>query len=192
MIARFMDYCHSKQLRPKTMSSYEQTLKLFARWLEQAKHICMVEKIKDKPPCVKRIYLVIGIHDLVYVLDGAYSYCLRTKYQQIKNSTLSFWAVKCICSLIGNWPMVRISQCMLGMKARNPPFCCIPTKTLFCGSVAFTIRPVYKTNEKETSCCRIKLRQEVICMAREYTKGNISRGSYKERIPLCSLMSSPV
>ena len=29
-----MDYCQSKQLRPKTMASYEQTLKLFARWMD--------------------------------------------------------------------------------------------------------------------------------------------------------------
>ena len=35
MIAMFMDYCRSKQLRPKTMASYEQTLKLFSRWLKE-------------------------------------------------------------------------------------------------------------------------------------------------------------
>ena len=34
-----MDYCQSKQLRPKTMASYEQTLKLFARWMEEEKRI---------------------------------------------------------------------------------------------------------------------------------------------------------
>ena len=31
----FMDYCRSKQLRPKAMGSYEQTLKLFVRWLKE-------------------------------------------------------------------------------------------------------------------------------------------------------------
>ena len=30
MIGLFMDYCHSKQLRPRTLLSYEQALKLFA------------------------------------------------------------------------------------------------------------------------------------------------------------------
>ena len=35
MIVLFMDYCRSKQLRPKTMASYEQTLKLFSRWLKE-------------------------------------------------------------------------------------------------------------------------------------------------------------
>ena len=45
MIARVMDYCHSKQLRPKTLGSYEQTLKLFARWLDEAKHITEAEKV---------------------------------------------------------------------------------------------------------------------------------------------------
>lgn len=33
MIALFMEYCRSKQLRTKTMISYEQSLKLFAQWL---------------------------------------------------------------------------------------------------------------------------------------------------------------
>lgn len=33
MIGVFMDYCHSKALRPKTMQSYEQSLKLFAAWM---------------------------------------------------------------------------------------------------------------------------------------------------------------
>ena len=28
----YMVYCHSRQLREKTMSSYEQTLRLFERW----------------------------------------------------------------------------------------------------------------------------------------------------------------
>ena len=35
MIALFMDYCMSKQLRPKTMKSYEQALQLFARCLRE-------------------------------------------------------------------------------------------------------------------------------------------------------------
>ena len=34
-IDEFMVYCQSKQLRPKTMQSYEQALRLFARWCEE-------------------------------------------------------------------------------------------------------------------------------------------------------------
>lgn len=39
MIALFMDYCASKQLRPRTLQSYEQTLRLFARWLRDEMEI---------------------------------------------------------------------------------------------------------------------------------------------------------
>lgn len=45
MIALFMDYCMSKQLRPKTMQSYEQTLKLFARWLQEEMDIENVDEV---------------------------------------------------------------------------------------------------------------------------------------------------
>ena len=44
----YMKYCHSRQLRPKTMISYEQTLKLFFAWLEEKEGITQVEAIKDK------------------------------------------------------------------------------------------------------------------------------------------------
>ena len=47
MIALYMDYCRSKQLRPKTMLSYEQTIKLFARWLKEVEGIDQVEQIKE-------------------------------------------------------------------------------------------------------------------------------------------------
>ena len=36
-IDEYMYHCRSRKLRPKTMSSYEQTLRLFERWcLEEA------------------------------------------------------------------------------------------------------------------------------------------------------------
>ena len=47
MIALFMDYCRSKQLRTKTMDSYERTLKLFARWLEEEMNITNVQEVKE-------------------------------------------------------------------------------------------------------------------------------------------------
>ena len=45
MIALFMDYCMSKQLRPKTMKSYERALQLFARWLREEMEIDDVEDV---------------------------------------------------------------------------------------------------------------------------------------------------
>lgn len=37
----FMLYCRTNQLRPKTMASYEQTLRLFQRWLKvKLRKIC--------------------------------------------------------------------------------------------------------------------------------------------------------
>ena len=45
-IDEFLIYCHSKQLRPKTTQSYEQALRLFARWCEEERHINAVDKVK--------------------------------------------------------------------------------------------------------------------------------------------------
>ena len=46
-IDEFLIYCHSKQLRPKTTQSYEQALRLFARWCEEERHIEAVDKVKE-------------------------------------------------------------------------------------------------------------------------------------------------
>ena len=43
----FMLYCRSIQLREKTMSSYEQTLHLFGRWLSDELKIYTVDKITE-------------------------------------------------------------------------------------------------------------------------------------------------
>ena len=43
----FMLYCRSTQLRKKTMSSYEQTLHLFGRWLSDELKIYTVDKITE-------------------------------------------------------------------------------------------------------------------------------------------------
>lgn len=47
MIPLFMDCCISRQLRPKTMLSYEQACRLFALWLEESEGVKHVEAIKD-------------------------------------------------------------------------------------------------------------------------------------------------
>ena len=44
----FMLYCRSTQLREKTMSSYEQTLHLFGRWLSDELQIYTVDKIAKR------------------------------------------------------------------------------------------------------------------------------------------------
>lgn len=43
----FMLYCRSTQLREKTMGGYEQTLKLFGRWLADELNIYTVDKITE-------------------------------------------------------------------------------------------------------------------------------------------------
>jgi len=43
----FMIDCHSRQLRPKTMNSYEQTLRLFERWCKEEMHITDVDKVSE-------------------------------------------------------------------------------------------------------------------------------------------------
>ncbi|MBQ4580759.1 MAG: tyrosine-type recombinase/integrase [Clostridia bacterium] len=63
-----MDDCYSRQLRPKTMQSYEQTLKLFAVWLEDRHNIKKIEDIK-------------GVHIRSYINDlqtrGKYTFCVN-------------------------------------------------------------------------------------------------------------------
>ena len=43
----FMLYCRTKQLRQKTMSSYEQTLRLFQRWLKEELQIENVNEVTE-------------------------------------------------------------------------------------------------------------------------------------------------
>ena len=52
----FMLYCRSTQLREKTMSSYEQTLHLFGRWLADELKIYTVDKVLR----TQRLYVMIA------------------------------------------------------------------------------------------------------------------------------------
>lgn len=47
MIDEYMVYCRSRQLREKTMASYEQSLRLFERWCREQMCINYVENISD-------------------------------------------------------------------------------------------------------------------------------------------------
>lgn len=47
LINEYMIYCHSKQLRKKTMISYEGTLRLFERWCKETMSIDTVDKITE-------------------------------------------------------------------------------------------------------------------------------------------------
>ena len=46
-INEFMVYCRSTQLRERTMYSYEQTLRLFERWLCDELKIYSVDKVTE-------------------------------------------------------------------------------------------------------------------------------------------------
>ena len=46
-IDEYMVYCRSKQLRERTMSSYEQTLRLFERWCRENMGIDTVDKVTE-------------------------------------------------------------------------------------------------------------------------------------------------
>lgn len=65
-IAQYMEHCRSRQLRPKTMSSYEQTLTLFAIWMRQMYDVTQVEAIREA-------------HIRQYIIDlqsrGKYTFC---------------------------------------------------------------------------------------------------------------------
>ena len=46
-IEEFMVYCHTQQLRRKTLNSYEQTLRLFERWCADEFNITTVDKVTE-------------------------------------------------------------------------------------------------------------------------------------------------
>ncbi len=47
IIMHYMEYCHSRHLRHRTMTSYEQTLVLFALWIEKLHGIKQVEAVRE-------------------------------------------------------------------------------------------------------------------------------------------------
>ena len=46
-IEEYMVYCRSRQLREKTMASYEQNLRLFERWCKECMHIDSVDMVTE-------------------------------------------------------------------------------------------------------------------------------------------------
>ena len=45
-----MVYCRSRQLREKTMASYEKALRLFERWRNETMEIGTVDKVTELEP----------------------------------------------------------------------------------------------------------------------------------------------
>lgn len=56
-IEDFMNYCQSKGLSKKSMRSYEQTLKLFAKYLEEEKGVCSTKEVTKEAVRDYIIYL---------------------------------------------------------------------------------------------------------------------------------------
>ena len=46
-IEEYMVYCHSRQLREKTMNSYEQALRLFECWCVEQQQIEIVDQVTE-------------------------------------------------------------------------------------------------------------------------------------------------
>ena len=47
MIEEYLVYCHARQLRQKTMNSYEQALRLFQRWCFDELGITTVDAVSE-------------------------------------------------------------------------------------------------------------------------------------------------
>ena len=60
-IDEFMVFCRSSQLRERTMTSYEQTLRLFQRWCAEQMKIVTVDKVTEFIILIRRYILVILI-----------------------------------------------------------------------------------------------------------------------------------
>ena len=96
-IDEFMVYCHSKQLRERTMDSYEQALRLFERWCKEQMDITDVDKVTES---IIRKY----INDLQE--RGKYTFYCNDKAKGT------------------NYPERRRDSCCTGRSARRlPPHC---------------------------------------------------------------------
>lgn len=76
MVDEFMIYCESKNLSKKTMMSYEQTLKLFAKYLLEEKSMEDVTKITEK-----------DIREYVIYTRDRGKYTIVTKKETLKINT---------------------------------------------------------------------------------------------------------
>ena len=73
-IDEFMVFCRSRQLREKTMNSYEQTLRLFERWCAEELNITTVDKVSES---------VIRRYILSLQERGKYSFYANDKAKEI-------------------------------------------------------------------------------------------------------------
>ena len=73
-IDEYMINCRSRQLRPRTMNSYEQSLRLFERWCKEQLGIETVDKVTES---VIRRYIA----DLQQ--RGKYSFYVNDKSKEI-------------------------------------------------------------------------------------------------------------
>ena len=75
-IEEFMVYCHTQQLRRKTLNSYEQTLRLFERWCADEFNITTVDKVTES---IVRRY-IISLQE-----RGKYSFYSNDKQKATNN-----------------------------------------------------------------------------------------------------------
>ena len=47
-IDEYLYFCQSRRLRPKTLASYEQTLRLFERWIREQEGLELVEDVRQQ------------------------------------------------------------------------------------------------------------------------------------------------
>lgn len=76
IIALYMDDCHARQLRARTMQSYEQSLRLFSTWLGENHGVTQVEEIKD-------VHIRSYINDLQ--ARGKYTFCIDRQTEGINH-----------------------------------------------------------------------------------------------------------
>lgn len=73
-IDEYLYYCQSRRLRPKTMNSYEQTLRLFERWTREQ------ESLESLRKCGSRQYAITS----AICRTGANTASTQTKNAQVQ------------------------------------------------------------------------------------------------------------
>lgn len=71
-IEEYLCYCQSRRLRPKTISSYDQALRLFARWAKEQEQLNRPEEVREQ---TMRRY-ICDLQD-----RGKYTFCVNDERQ---------------------------------------------------------------------------------------------------------------
>ena len=121
MMEIFMDYCVSKQLRPKTLAAYDQTMRLFIRWLTERYGVLSVEQLKEAHIRAYIQFSLFSIFTTCLFPDVSFQYIIHLKgchIQDVSNMEPGEWLHDCVFPPLGNEFIFQKSEAFRGISTR--------------------------------------------------------------------------